>query len=131
MRPLGEYNKKHDRDPKTPLEIAQDEGKVRKSRKDVAGCDEWERRFVEIATLEQQLHHVYDWQEFFPQSMRYKKPFVLNGHLFTERPSPDGTLPDDHFDHDGQAEDLLTDTSEDEETEVEAVEEEVKPKVKR
>ena len=83
---------------------------------------------VEIAEGEIKLHHMYDWQEIFPSALRYKKPFILNGHLFTERPSPDGTLPDGELDNDGQAEELLTDTSEDTDTEVEEVpaQEEVK-----
>ena len=61
---------------------------------------------------------MYDWQEFLPETSRYKKPFILNGHKFTERPSVDGTLPEDLVNN-GQAVDLLSDTSE----EVETVEE--------
>ena len=66
---------------------------------------------------------MYDWQDFIPKSTPYKKPFILNGHMFTEKPSPDGTLPDDLV-NDGQAEDLLTESSEDEETPEEEPEEE-------
>ena len=66
---------------------------------------------------------MYDWQDFLPKSLNYKKPFILNGHMFTEKPSPDGTLPDELV-NDGQAEVLLTESSEEEETVEEESEEE-------
>ena len=80
MKCLEEFNRENDRDLKEPIEIAKADKKVRNSRKNYEECNIWEKRFVDIAELEQKLHHVYDWQEFFPHSLRYKKPFVLNGH---------------------------------------------------
>ena len=41
--------------------------------------------------------------------------FILNGHEFKKKPSPDGTLPDQTEIDDGQAIEILSDTSEEEE----------------
>ena len=52
--------------------------------------------------------------------MKYKNPFMLNGHEFNKKPSKDGTLPGDWRMHDGSIQEILSDTSDEpEETVVE------------
>jgi len=68
---------------------------------------------VEIAEQQIKLRHMYDWQDILPDAIRFTKPFVLNGHMFNRQPSLDGTLPQDIID-DGQAQDILSDTSDEE-----------------
>ena len=111
-----------DEELKSPFELAKDMYRVKKWKK-LKECDDWEKRWIEVTECEQQIHYMYDWQDFLPKSLNYKKPFILNGHMFTEKPSPDGTLPDELV-NDGQAEVLLTDSSEEEETVEEESEEE-------
>ena len=113
MLSLEDFNRKHDKGVKTPFELAVLEDKVRNSRKNIDECNVWEKRWVEIMATRQKTYYTYNWQEFFPQVFSYKKPFILNGHLFTESPSNDGTLPDDPY-NDGLAQELFSESSEDE-----------------
>ena len=113
MQSLEGFNKKHDKGLKTPFELAILEDKVKSARKSIEECNIWEKRWVEVMETRQKAYYMYSWLEFFPQAFRYKKPFVLNGHMFTESPSKDGTFPDDPY-NDGQAEELLSESSEDE-----------------
>ena len=59
---------------------------------------------------------MYGWKEFMMRNVRYKKPFLINAHEFTDRPSYDGTLPTDPLTGDiqypdGPAPEILSDTS--------------------
>ena len=58
-------------------------------------CNEYERRYVEIAELEEKLRYTYAWRHFLAKNLRYKRPYAMNSQVYCERPSPDGTLPED------------------------------------
>ena len=60
-------------------------------------------------------------------SLRYKKPYLVNAYEFSEKPSPDGTLPSDSLTGatlypNGPDLELLSDTSEEVDSQAEEVE---------
>ena len=58
---------------------------------------------------------MYSWRSIFAKNLQYKRPFLLNSHLFYEKPSKDGTLPDN--DEDMEEGDIHSETSSEEEEE--------------
>lgn len=63
---------------------------------------------------------MYGWRSIFSKNLRYKRPFLMNSYNFYEQPSEDGTLPeDDHMAELAEMGDILSDTSSDDESEVE------------
>lgn len=74
-------------------------------------------RYVELAELEEKLRFTYDWRNFFNKNLRFKRPFVLNSHLYYERPSEDGTLPEDE--QEMEMGELYSDSSDEPDTEQE------------
>ena len=110
MISLEEFNMSLDQeDPVDPFEIACSWGKIRKKVQKRAKCNEYEEAYVKIAELDNKLRYTYSWRHFFAKYLRYKRPYCMNTHAFYERPSPDGTLPQDEI---GIGE-ILSDTSED------------------
>mmetsp|Transcript_3421 Transcript_3421/g.4527 ORF Transcript_3421/g.4527 Transcript_3421/m.4527 type:complete len:120 (-) Transcript_3421:1343-1702(-) len=60
----------------------------------------------------------YSWRSFFAKNLRYKRPFLINSHYFYEKPSDDGTLPEDDL-----MGDILSESSSDDESEERKVDE--------
>ena len=48
MQSLEDFNRKHDKNIKTPFELALLEDKIRNTRKSIEDCNIWEKRWVEI-----------------------------------------------------------------------------------
>ena len=84
-------------------------------------CNDYEMRYVELAELEERLRYTYDWRNFFAKNLRYKRPFCMNSHLYYEKPSEDGTLPEDEVEM--EMGELYSDSSEEPDTEEEKEEE--------
>ena len=122
MIPLEDFNRGFETDPVDPFEIACSQGKIRKRVMNKEQCNEYERRYVEIAELEEKLRYTYAWRHFFAKNLRYKRPYTMNSHLFCERPSPDGTLPED----DGVGE-VFSDSSEEPDSNPEEVKQAPEP----
>ena len=122
MIPLEEFTKQlaHGGEAIDPYEIAFEhavsQGRIRKRTRGYydKNANDYEKAYIDIARIEERLRYVYGWRHFFAKHLRYRRPYCLNSHLFYERPSPDGTLPQD----DG-LEEIFSDTSEDSETEEE------------
>jgi len=129
MISLEEFNRRFE-EPVNAFDIACSQGRIRKRTTKLEQCNEYEKRYVEIAELEEKLRYTYAWRHFFAKNLRYKRPFIMNSHLYYERPSPDGTLPEDDDMMVGMGE-FLSDSSEDEDSqaEIEAPKEEVKVKM--
>jgi hypothetical protein len=56
---------------------------------------------------------MYEWGPIFRKHLKFKKPFILNGHHYYNKPSEDGTLPDDFNTDDAQLPVLFDDDSSD------------------
>jgi len=95
MRSLEEFNKSFDEEDFNPFDTAYSLGQIRKRVTNLENCNDHERKYVEIAVLEERLRCVYEWRQYFAKNLRYKRPFCLNSHLFYDRPSKDGTIPED------------------------------------
>ena len=91
-------------------------------------CNPHEKRYIEIAILEEKLRNIYSWRHFFNKNLRYKRPFTLNSHLYYERPSKDGTLPEEELNF--AMGDVLSDTSDDSDGAKEEKKETEEPTVK-
>ena len=102
-------------------------GNIRRNLKYRTSCNAHEARIVELAEIKEKVKYTYKWQRHLPKYLKYKNPFLLNGHEFTKKPSPNGTLPDDWKMHDGSLPVVLSDTSDEpEETDKEEETKEVK-----
>ena len=124
MVPLEEFNKQFEEvneDIDVPFEMAVAQGKMRKRVHKREQCNDYEMRYVELAEQEEKLRYTYDWRTFFNKNLRYKRPYCMNSHLFEEKPSDDGTLPD--YDHEMEMGELYSDSSEEPDTEEEKEEE--------
>ena len=127
MVPLEVFNRQFEevnednQDIDVPFEMAVAQGKMRKRVHKREQCNDYEMRYVELAEQEEKLRYTYDWRTFFNKNLRYKRPYCMNSHLFEEKPSDDGTLPD--YDHDMEMGELYSDSSEEPDTEDEKEEE--------
>ncbi len=114
MTLLEDFNRKYE-EYVDPFDIATSQGNIRKRTENRSQCNEREERYCEIAEIEEKLRFTYAWRHFFAQNLRYKRPFIMNSHLFYDRPSHDGTLPEDDDMMIGMDE-FLSDTSDDEDS---------------
>ena len=73
-----------DKRPRNFLEVAQDMRKVRRKCGSIEECSKTERRWVEICELSERLRYIYQWPTFFKQGIKFKTPFIVNGHMFRE-----------------------------------------------
>jgi len=112
MIPLEEFNRQFETAPR-PFDVAVSMGHIRPRISNLAQCNLKEKRHVEIAELEEKLRYMYGWRTFFAANMRFKRPFLVNSHFFEERPSANGTLPEDD-DIEIMGEILSDETSDDE-----------------
>lgn len=125
MDSLEEFNRRFEKEPVDPFEIACSQGKVRKRVHNREQCNDYEKRYVEIAELEEKLRYTYAWRHFFAENLRYKRPYCMNSHLYYERPSEDGTIPED----DGVGE-VFSDSSDEDSDDKKVVETKVPEKAK-
>ena len=56
-------------------------------------CNEYEKSWVEFYRAQDKLRLMYSWREFFKKNLKFKRPFIANGHFYYEKPSHDGTVP--------------------------------------
>ena len=84
MKLLHEYTAAMTKRPRDFLEVAQDMRKVRRKCATLDDCSKVEKRWVEICRLSEQLRYTYQWPHYFKQGIKYKLPFIINGHLFRE-----------------------------------------------
>ena len=87
---LHEFTKKMDKRPREFFEVAYDMRKIRRSVNYFDECTAAEKRWVEICRLSERLRYTYNWPEFFKTGLKYKKPFIINGHEFREPIDMDG-----------------------------------------
>ena len=57
---------------------------------------------------------MYGWQEYMIPNLKYKRPCLVNEHVFRSKPSPNGTMPDSPYLHNA---DLSSDSCSDDEEE--------------
>ena len=86
---------------------------------DTTRFNDWEKRYYQIAQQEEALKYMYQWKDYLVPDLTYRKPFLVNAHEFTKRPSENGTLPiDSHTGElklpNGPEPDLLSETSDEE-----------------
>jgi hypothetical protein len=67
-----------------PYEDLQDMKKIRRYADSIDDCSNVEKRWVDIYRMQEQLRYSYQWPTFFKQGVKYKKPFIVNGHMFRE-----------------------------------------------
>jgi hypothetical protein len=94
MIPLHEFTASFDKKPRDFFEIAYDMRKIRRKVSYVDECNIIEKRWIEICRMSERLRYTYQWQQFFKQGIKYKNPFIINGHMFREPPDLIGQVDD-------------------------------------
>ena len=110
MISLEQFNRSYETDIIPPFEVACSQGKIRKRVIKREQCNAYEEAYVKIADGEEKLRYTYAWRHFFAKNLRFKRPYVINSNLYYERPSIDGTLPEE--DQVNEMGDIHSDTSE-------------------
>ena len=82
MYSLEEFNRKFDDSKMTAFDLAAASGKIRKRTENESQCNDYERSWLKYFEAQEKLRFIYDWKQFFKKSLRFKKPFVLNGHFY-------------------------------------------------
>ena len=128
MLSLEEFNEGFD-ERGDPFEMALSLNQIRKHITKIEYCNEHEQKYMEIAAANERIRLTYDWRNFFAQNLRFKRPILFNSHFFYEKPSPDGTLPE-NSDSDDDLERGVVDLSSDDNSEkLKAAEETKEPPV--
>ena len=97
---LEDFNRRLEVEKVSPFDIAKEARKIRKNVTTIEKCNEYEHSWINYFAAQEKLRYIYDWRHFFKKYLRFKRPFVANGHFFYEKPSWDGTVPEDLRDDD-------------------------------
>ena len=93
MYKLEEFTRNLEGESTSPFELAAAAGKIKKKTTSVEMCNDYEKSWVDYYAVQEKLRFTYDWRHFFKKYLRFKRPFIANGHFFYDKPSHDGVVP--------------------------------------